>query len=79
MGHAQSTSPLCLFDVAKNKMDFVYVGALCWLLLLFISNITCSHDCHPIDQCSCKLDNGQKINLWEIDKGAGEGYTYYSA
>jgi len=51
----------------------------CSLLLFFVTNIACSQSCHPLDQCSCKLDNGKIISLWGIDKGSGEGYDLTDA
>jgi len=61
------------------KMAGVKVVLTCSLLLSFLTDIACSQNCHPLDQCSCKLDNGKIISLWGIDKGSGEGYDLTDA
>lgn len=60
-------------------MDSVQVMLNSALLLFLITTIACSQDCHPLDQCSCKLDSGKIISLWEIDKGFGKSYTLQDA
>eukprot|EP00794_Sanderia_malayensis_P003086 gene3086-3551_t len=47
-------------------------AALSWWLsavsCVFLIQQTLGQKCHPVDQCTCKTDDGKYVSLWEIDK-----------
>ena len=63
----------------NGMMGSVPLLRLFWVLFVILVKthwfVHGAQDCHPIDQCSCKLSDGRIISLRQIDKGDGKGYV----